>query len=58
MEFSGDIDVLITHPTFTSYTTEKNNVTMKAILDALKKVNLVIDTLAGGEKKFMVNIFL
>lgn len=54
---SGDIDVLITHPSFTSKQHEnkkfKTNL-LKDVVAALEKCSLITDTISLGETKFMV----
>ncbi|XP_051168701.1 DNA polymerase beta-like [Leptopilina boulardi] len=55
-EESGDIDVLLTHPNFTSSIKEskkKNNQILKSIIQCLEKVKLITDTISLGETKFM-----
>nr|BAK40153.1 DNA polymerase beta [Aurelia sp. 1 sensu Dawson et al. (2005)] len=55
-ESSGDIDVLITHPTYTSKTKGKGagkNSKLKKLVDDLTKANYITDTLSLGEAKFM-----
>lgn len=55
-EESGDIDVLITHPDYTSKAKDvkKKNISLKAIVEYLKKKQLIIDTISLGFTKFMV----
>lgn len=53
---SGDIDVLLTHPNFTSSGKEskkKQNQFLKSVIDSLEKVKLITDTISLGETKFM-----
>ncbi|KAL1139849.1 hypothetical protein AAG570_006826 [Ranatra chinensis] len=52
---SGDIDVLITHPSFTSSTTDKDVSTrhLKKIVALLEKNKLITDTISLGGVKFM-----
>ncbi|KAK2093524.1 hypothetical protein P7K49_027262 [Saguinus oedipus] len=45
-ESSGDMDVLLTHPSFTSEST-------KQVVEQLQKVHFITDTLSKGETKFM-----
>ncbi len=64
-ESSGDIDLLLTHPDYTSLNsdTSKNKrdskkvrsfELLKAVVDVLEKDKFVTDTLAFGNTKFMV----
>lgn len=55
-EESGDIDVLVTHPDYTSKTKDekKRIVSLKAIVECLEKKRLVTDTISLGASKFMV----
>jgi len=55
-EESGDIDVLITHPDYTSKTKDakKKNISLKAIVECLEKKRLITDTISLGSTKFMV----
>jgi DNA polymerase beta len=48
---SGDIDVLLCHPTFTSESKKKPNL-LKQVVAAIK---IVTDTLSQGDTKFMVD---
>ncbi|XP_014251968.1 DNA polymerase beta-like [Cimex lectularius] len=55
---SGDIDLLITHPTFTSEVNKNKNKTLqanllKSIVETLKKCKLITDTISIGDVKFM-----
>jgi len=52
---SGDIDVLITHPLYTSNCKEKKKKTtkLKDIVDHLEEKLYITDTLSHGESKFM-----
>ncbi|RLU17660.1 hypothetical protein DMN91_009896 [Ooceraea biroi] len=52
-EESGDIDVLITHPKYTSKDAEKKTVSLKAIVECLEKKRLITDTISLGSTKFM-----
>lgn len=56
-EESGDIDVLITHPDYTSKAKDakKKNILLKAIVECLEKKRLITDTISLGSTKFMVN---
>ncbi|KAJ3650767.1 hypothetical protein Zmor_016847 [Zophobas morio] len=47
---SGDIDALITHP---SYLRKKNKNTLKNVVGALQKCGLITETLSLGDTKFM-----
>lgn len=56
-EESGDIDVLVTHPDYTSKTKnekKKKAVSLKAIVECLEKKRLITDTISLGSTKFMV----
>lgn len=55
-EESGDIDVLVTHPDYTSKTKDekKKAVSLKAIVECLEKKRLITDTISLGSTKFMV----
>ncbi|XP_076618691.1 DNA polymerase beta [Colletes latitarsis] len=54
-EESGDIDVLLTHSTYTSKEKEsKTKVSiLKNVVECLKKKGLIVDTLSLGSTKFM-----
>ncbi|KAL6267686.1 hypothetical protein P5V15_000761 [Pogonomyrmex californicus] len=54
-EESGDIDVLITHPNYTSKAKDeqKRAVSLKAIVECLEKKRLITDTISLGSAKFM-----
>lgn len=49
---SGDIDILLTHPDYTSQS-EKQPKLLHAVVDHLESVGFVIDTLSKGDSKFM-----
>lgn len=54
---SGDIDVLLTHPNFTSSikdSKKKHTQFLKSVVQCLEKVKLITDTISLGETKFMV----
>lgn len=54
-EESGDIDVLVTHPDYTSKTKdEKKVISLKAIVECLEKERLITDRMSLGPTKFMV----
>lgn len=55
-EESGDIDVLVTHPDYTSKTKDekKKAISLKAIVERLEKKQLITDTISLGSTKFMV----
>lgn len=55
-EESGDIDVLITHPDYTSKVKDakKKTISLKTIVEYLEKKKLIIDTISLGSSKFMV----
>lgn len=55
-EYSGDIDTLISHPTYTSKDQKKKSDKLQIVVDVLKKNNLITDTISLGEAKFMVII--
>lgn len=53
---SGDIDVLLTHPNFTSSikdSKKKHTQFLKSVVQCLEKVKLITDTISLGETKFM-----
>ncbi|EFN67190.1 DNA polymerase beta, partial [Camponotus floridanus] len=54
-EESGDIDVLITHPDYTSKTKDakKKNISLKTIVECLEEKKLITDTISLGSTKFM-----
>ncbi|XP_076233954.1 DNA polymerase beta [Calliopsis andreniformis] len=54
-EDSGDIDVLLTHPTYTSKEKEskKKTAALKKVVDCLEKKQLIVDTISLGPTKFM-----
>jgi hypothetical protein len=55
---SGDIDVLLTHPSYTS--TEKKKKKSQLLKDVVKSLvskKLIIDTISLGDVKFMVSLF-
>ncbi|XP_026176999.1 DNA polymerase beta isoform X2 [Mastacembelus armatus] len=49
---SGDIDILLTHPHYTSQT-EKQPKLLHAVVDHLESIGFVTDTLSKGDTKFM-----
>ncbi|GAB6028468.1 hypothetical protein CHUAL_002627 [Chamberlinius hualienensis] len=49
---SGDIDVLLTHPSFTSEKKKQGNL-LKNVVGRLQKVDFITDVLSLGEAKFM-----
>ncbi|KAG7221329.1 hypothetical protein INR49_017295 [Caranx melampygus] len=49
---SGDIDILLTHPDYTSQT-EKQPKLLHAVVDHLESIGFVTDTLSKGDTKFM-----
>lgn len=62
-ESSGDIDCLITHPSYTSAESKKSKLIhekmLKQVVKKLTDIGLVTDTIALGHTKFMVkNSFL
>jgi len=52
---SGDIDVLLTHPSFASTNKKKKdaNSKLKEVVETLEKSKYITDTLSQGETKFM-----
>lgn len=50
---SGDIDVLLTHPGFTSQDKKPKENFLENVVDALTDSNLIIDTISLGNVKFM-----
>nr|XP_020035036.1 DNA polymerase beta isoform X3 [Castor canadensis] len=51
-ESSGDMDVLLTHPNFTSESTKQPKL-LHRVVEQLQKVHFITDTLSKGETKFM-----
>lgn len=49
---SGDIDILLTHPDYTSQT-EKQPKLLRAVVEHLESIGFVTDTLSKGDTKFM-----
>ncbi|CAD5119044.1 DgyrCDS7693 [Dimorphilus gyrociliatus] len=49
---SGDIDILLTHPEFTSTSGKKSHL-LKAVVTQLEKAKFITDTLSMGDSKFM-----
>uniref|UniRef100_A0A667Y8H8 DNA polymerase n=1 Tax=Myripristis murdjan TaxID=586833 RepID=A0A667Y8H8_9TELE len=49
---SGDIDILLTHPNYTSQT-EKQPKLLHAVVEHLESIGFVTDTLSKGDTKFM-----
>lgn len=49
---SGDIDILLTHPKYTSQT-DKQPKLLHAVVDHLESIGFVTDTLSKGDTKFM-----
>uniref|UniRef100_A0A8C7YN93 DNA polymerase n=1 Tax=Oryzias sinensis TaxID=183150 RepID=A0A8C7YN93_9TELE len=49
---SGDIDILLTHPNYTSHT-EKQPKLLHAVVEHLESIGFVTDTLSKGDTKFM-----
>jgi len=55
---SGDIDVLLTHPSFTSTVgNAKKSQLLKEVVNSLVSKKLIIDTISLGDVKFMVSLF-
>lgn len=53
---SGDIDVLITHPSFTSDVKPKTKShLLKNVVKCLEESKLICDTISQGDVKFMVS---
>ncbi|XP_011692401.1 PREDICTED: DNA polymerase beta-like isoform X1 [Wasmannia auropunctata] len=54
-EESGDIDVLVTHPDYTSKARDekKKAISLKGIVECLEKKQLITDTISLGSSKFM-----
>ncbi|KAF5920669.1 hypothetical protein HPG69_014706 [Diceros bicornis minor] len=65
-ESSGDMDVLLTHPSFTSDSTKQSNCSfayslimilqpklLHRVVEQLQKIHFITDTLSKGETKFM-----
>lgn len=56
---SGDIDVLLTHPLYTSTDgNEKRSQLLKQVVTLLESKKLIIDTISLGDVKFMVRLLL
>jgi DNA polymerase beta len=56
---SGDVDVLLTHPSYTSTDgSEKSSHLLKQVVSLLESRKLIIDTISLGDVKFMVSILL
>ncbi|XP_041088269.1 DNA polymerase beta isoform X1 [Polyodon spathula] len=51
-ESSGDIDILLTHPDFTSESSKQPKL-LHAVVDHLQGTGFITDTLSKGETKFM-----
>lgn len=55
-EESGDIDVLLTHPRYTSKEKEsKKKTSLKDVVECLEKRKLIVNTISLGQTKFMVH---
>ncbi|NXS70584.1 DPOLB polymerase, partial [Pandion haliaetus] len=55
-ESSGDMDVLLTHPSFTSESSKQSKL-LRQVVEQLEKVHFVTDMLSKGDTKFMVRLF-
>lgn len=55
---SGDIDILLTHPSYTSDTKDakKHTTLLKSVVKHLEEKKLITDTISHGEFKFMVSL--
>jgi DNA polymerase beta len=54
---SGDIDVLLTHPSYTSTSGDKKkSQLLKRVVTLLESKKLIIDTISLGDVKFMVRL--
>lgn len=51
-ESSGDMDVLLTHPSFTSESSKQSKLLHK-VVEQLEKVHFITDMLSKGDTKFM-----
>uniref|UniRef100_A0A8C6JE17 DNA polymerase n=1 Tax=Melopsittacus undulatus TaxID=13146 RepID=A0A8C6JE17_MELUD len=51
-ESSGDMDVLLTHPSFTSESSKQSKL-LHQVVEQLEKVHFVTDVLSKGDTKFM-----
>ncbi|XP_006075772.2 DNA polymerase beta isoform X2 [Bubalus kerabau] len=51
-ESSGDMDVLLTHPSFTSESAKQPKL-LHRVVEQLQKIHFITDTLSKGETKFM-----
>uniref|UniRef100_A0A673SRS7 DNA polymerase n=1 Tax=Suricata suricatta TaxID=37032 RepID=A0A673SRS7_SURSU len=56
-ESSGDMDVLLTHPSFTSESTKQPKL-LHRVVEQLQKVHFITDTLSKGETKFMESVLV
>jgi len=55
---SGDIDVLLTHPSYTSTDGNANKTQLlKDVVKSLVSKKLIVDTISLGDVKFMVSLF-
>jgi hypothetical protein len=55
---SGDIDVLLTHPSYTSTDgNARRSQLLKKVVNSLVSKKLIIDTISLGDVKFMVSLF-
>ncbi|XKL59996.1 hypothetical protein PGB90_001012 [Kerria lacca] len=50
---SGDIDVLISHPSYTSHDTKSDNKLLENVVNVLKSCQLIVETISLGSVKFM-----
>jgi DNA polymerase beta len=56
---SGDIDVLLTHPSYTSMDGDKTkSELLKQVVTLLESKKLIIGTISLGDVKFMVRLLL
>ncbi|KAG2469017.1 DPOLB polymerase, partial [Polypterus senegalus] len=51
-ESSGDIDILLTHPDFTSESPKMPKL-LHAVVESLEEIGFITDTLSKGDTKFM-----
>jgi len=50
---SGDIDILLTHPSYTADDDDKHPELLDKVVKALKKSNFITDSLSQGDTKYM-----
>lgn len=55
---SGDIDTLLTHPSYASTNANKKSLLLKQVVETLERCSLITDTISLGDTKFMVKTFI